>query len=355
MPATTPDAGLSSLFGQSKLGNSIAAAARATQSTLGQIASVASVASVASTTTPSSTPLFGRPVTTTTTGNTTGTLFGQPSAATTAGPFSSSFGQSVFGQPAAATSTPANVPVFGQATFGKPAQTTPQTIEVPAASSFGSSAFGQSSGTSTGFSAGTVFGQGGASTTTPVKPLFGGSAFGQTPTNTSVTSPTSNVSFGSGSVFGNIGLGGAPSAANANRNAFGGGTVFGVTPSGKSNFIHVTFLSINLTLLIGFKLKVLSDRLPCHLHLEDKRLPRLLRLLLLSAVLHPPDLGRLVRVNPLLEELQRLVVRLSSETNQHLVEVRHLVLQWPAFPLLSQKQVRCTMINILYFEKCNMM
>lgn len=107
---------------------------------------------------------------------------------------------------------------------------------------FGTSAvFGQSSGTSTGLLSGSAFGQPAAPASTPAKPLFGSSSFGQTPASNATpaaTSPAPNTGFGS-NLFGNMGLGGTPNAANVNRNAFGGGTVFGgATPSGKHKFAH---------------------------------------------------------------------------------------------------------------------
>lgn len=154
--------------------------------------------------------VFGQPATTSAS---TGSVFGQPSNVT-GGLFSSSFGQGGFGQP---TSTTANAPLFGQSSFSQPAQA--------AVSSFGSaSVFGQPRTAATGLSAESVFGQVATSTTSPIKPLFGGTAFGQSPVNAAGTTAAPSQGFGTG-MFGNMGLEGTPNAANANRNAFGGGTV----------------------------------------------------------------------------------------------------------------------------------
>lgn len=226
---STSDTSVATLFGQSKPIQNVTSAP-ITQSALGLIVATTSTPSALTPNTPAT--IFGRPVTTSAA---TGSLFGQP-VITTAGPFSSSFGQSVFGQPTSTTSTTASTTVFGQSSFGKPAPAS----GVQPASSFGSpSVFGQSSGgTSTGLLAGSVFGQGATSPATAIKPLFGVSAFGQTSAN--VTAPTSstanaNQGFGAG-LFGNMGLGGNSTASpNANRNVFGGSAFGGGTgtPSGK--------------------------------------------------------------------------------------------------------------------------
>lgn len=167
-----------------------------------------------------------------------GSLFGQ--SVTTAGPFPSSFGQIGFAQPTSTTSTTSSTSVFGQSSFAKPAQAS----GVQPTSSFGSpSVFGQSSGgTPSGLLAGSVFGQGAAPATTAIKPLFGVSTFGQTSVNAPTSSaPNANQGFGAG-LFGSMGLGGTPTSANANRNVFGGSSVFGGgTPSGNLTFMCVYF------------------------------------------------------------------------------------------------------------------
>uniref|UniRef100_A0A0P6FD67 Nuclear pore complex protein Nup214 n=1 Tax=Daphnia magna TaxID=35525 RepID=A0A0P6FD67_9CRUS len=232
-PAVAPSTsatGVTPLFGQGQPANSLATGAPVTQPAFGL---AATTANAASTPAPAVTTVFGQPATTS---QNTGSLFGQPSNPP-AGLFSSPFGQGALGQSTSTISSTANTPLFGQSTFGKPAQALPQTSVAPSVSSFGSSSvFGQSSGAATGLSAGSVFGQGATATTTPIKPLFGGSSFGQTPANAAATASSPSQGFGA-NVFGNMGLGGTPSAANANRNAFGGGTVFGsATPSGQGTF-----------------------------------------------------------------------------------------------------------------------
>lgn len=238
-PAVAPSTsatGVTPLFGQGQPANSLATGAPVTQPAFGL---AATTANAASTPAPAVTTVFGQPATTS---QNTGSLFGQPSNPP-AGLFSSPFGQGALGQSTSTISSTANTPLFGQSTFGKPAQALPQTSVAPSVSSFGSSSvFGQSSGAATGLSAGSVFGQGATATTTPIKPLFGGSSFGQTPANAAATASSPSQGFGA-NVFGNMGLGGTPSAANANRNAFGGGTVFGsATPSGKWTFDFCTSL-----------------------------------------------------------------------------------------------------------------
>lgn len=250
---TTPNTGLTSLFGQSKLGD-VVTAPSGIQTTLTQgTTSTAAVQNTVPATTVTA-PLFGRP--TTTTGSTGTSLFGQPTNATTT-PFGSAFGQTVFGQPvsAAITPTPTAAPVFGQSTFGKPSHATPQSTVTPAPVFGSAPVFGQPTGTPSGVLAGNVFGQSAASATTAAKPLFGGSAFGQNPTSISTvaaspaTSPAPSTAFGS-NLFGNMGLGGTPSVANANRNAFGGGAVFGsATPSGKSKFTSTFWCHLTMNSL----------------------------------------------------------------------------------------------------------
>ncbi|KAI9560680.1 putative nuclear pore complex protein Nup214 [Daphnia sinensis] len=227
----TSATGVTPLFGQGQPANSLATGVPVTQPAFGL--AVTTTSATSSTPAPAVTTIFGQP---TTTSQNTGTLFGQPSNPP-AGLFSSSFGQGTFGQSTSTTSTTANAPLFGQSAFGKPAQALPQTSVAPSVQSFGSPpVFGQSSGAATGMSAGSVFGQGATATTTPIKPLFGASAFGQAPANAAATASSPSQGFGA-NMFGNMGLGGTPSAANANRNAFGGGTVFGsAAPSGQGAF-----------------------------------------------------------------------------------------------------------------------
>ncbi|KAG8195194.1 hypothetical protein JTE90_027938 [Oedothorax gibbosus] len=212
-------------------------------------ASVSSPAAVVT----SSAPVFGQAT------GTTSSFFGQ--AATTQPSF---FGQaattqssSIFGQPTTTQSSS----VFGQqlqaattqasSVFGKPAEATPATqnqvfgaaTTTPATGSFfggqtsvfgsnaantaGSTGFGSQASAASNFSFGkSAFGQQSQGTFGLAKSVFGQNsqtpAFGQPATASSGFGQTSgNGVFGGGSFFG--GLGGAPSAENANKNVFGSG------------------------------------------------------------------------------------------------------------------------------------